>query len=143
MNHATITESWIAHELLNDGPLDDIVHGKIYYGAPEEEVQGIYVVFNQVSGTPFYNLGTKREHSVLNYDIVVWQSGSNTLDMKNAADRIDVLFSSFRNRTFTRSGQTYRFYSQTERFISLKNYTEPPLKWRGMGAEYRISATKQ
>lgn len=143
MNPLSIIESWIASEMLNDPQMQALVGNRIYFGSAEQEAGGLYVLCSYVDSEPFYNLGTKRNHAWGWYDIVAWQSGQQTLQMKQTANRLDELFSNFRNRTFTQNGETYRFYSRSTRLISRKDITEPPLVWRGMGGTYKVSATKQ
>jgi len=143
MNPLSIVESWIVKEMLEDEALAEIVGDKIYYGAPEDEAEEFFVLVTTVDARPFYTLGTKREHAWAWYDIVVWQKGKDTRSMKAAANRIDDMFSVFRNRTFTQSGEAYYFYSQSTRPISRKDTSTPPFVWRGLGGTYKISATKQ
>lgn len=143
MNQLSIVESWIAWELLNDPTLASIVGSKVYLGSAPQEATGDLIIYSYVDAEPFYNLGSKRDHGWAHYDIMAWKLGSDTRQMKAAANRIDVMFSGFRNRTFTQSGETYRFYSRVTRPLSRVDDTEPPNVWRGMGGTYKISATKQ
>jgi hypothetical protein len=143
MNLLSIIESWVAKVLLTDSIITDIVGENIYYGAADTDEPDIFVVYSYVDSTPFYNLGTKRYHGWAEYDIMVWQKGKDTRDMKTVANRVDDLFSIARNLTHTQNGETYYFYSRLNRSLSQKDISTPPTIWRGLGGTYKVSATKQ
>lgn len=143
MNQLSIAESWIANELLSDSTLTGLVGSKVYLGSAPQEAVSPFIIFSYVDAEVFYNLGTKRDHGWAYYDIMSWQLGANTVAVKAIANRIDEMFSGFRNRTFTQAGVTYKFYSRSTRPISRIDDTEPPNVWRGLGGTYKISMTKQ
>jgi hypothetical protein len=143
MNPLSIIESWIISELINDTTLTAIVPAaNIYYGAADTDAPSLFLTVSYVDAEPFYNLGTKREHAWAEYDITVWQEGKDTRSMKQAANRVDELFSEFRAETFTQNSQTWQFYSKLTRPLGRKDISHPPKIWRGMGGTYRVSASK-
>lgn len=142
MNHLSVVESWIIKEMLADATLTGIIGQRIYQGVADEEAGDLFAVYSYVDGRPFYNLGTKRAHSWAWYDLMVWQKGRNTLQMKQAANRIDEMFSYFRNRSVTQSGETFEVDSRMERALSQSDNSQSPVLWRGIGGTYKISVTK-